>query len=153
MIDTTVNIRFDLFEKLCELAEKNGVKPGEYAIDLLHKLVSSKIYQDFSDKKTVAYQKTVKNMKWKKLHIYPEQFLYETLLDSRKMFKCSVSYLLAFAIENNYVLQENNNLIETYNMAKIIICNKPVLVITWGQIPKTEEVNEYFQNSIQFDGG
>ena len=90
MIDTTVSIKQELLSKLEKFALEKGMKTVDYALLLLNKLVNSKIYQDLSKKKAVAYQPRCIDSVLLKMHIYPDDDFYEILLDSRKVFKCSV---------------------------------------------------------------
>ncbi|HRX15185.1 MAG TPA: hypothetical protein P5123_02620 [Spirochaetota bacterium] len=146
MIDTTICIKPELLSKLEKFALENGMKTVDYALLLLNKLVNSKIYQDLSKKKAVAYQPRCTDGILLKMHIYPDDNFYEILLDSRKIFKCSVSYLLAFAIEEHDCLVDSEKDSKNYTILKVIVCNIPVLIISWGDVSCHKDIVKAIEN-------
>ncbi len=100
-IETTINIRSDLLEKILEKKDTNNISLNTIAGNLLRKAMSwSK--NKLATFKSVRYQDKIKDneLYYHKLHIALSEDLYEKCLDMRKLYKLSVSFILAKCIES-----------------------------------------------------
>jgi len=96
-IETTMNMRIEVLEKLEEAAEKSDISRTKLIVVLMKKLLC--------DSKTMAraftrikYQDRAPKPLWRRVHITIFSRDYEYFIDMRKMYKKSVSYLAALAI-------------------------------------------------------
>jgi hypothetical protein len=103
---TTMYIKTALLERLEEAAVEIGITKDQLISLLLSRIIreNSSEPQTFNadDRhfKLVRYQKSIPGMVWKIEHIKFEPVFYEKALDLRRNFKYSVSWFIAFAIEN-----------------------------------------------------
>ncbi len=99
-IETTINIRSDLLEKILLKKDTNRISLNTIADNLLRKAMSwSK--NKLAVFKSVKYQDRIEDneLYYHKLHIALSEDLYEKCLDMRKLYKLSVSFILAKCIE------------------------------------------------------
>jgi hypothetical protein len=97
-IETTINIRKDLLARLAEAAGATGLS--------LKCLLSALLREYMDDGRArhsaftrVRYQERRSGDQWRKLHLSMMCDEYEFCIDLRKVFKMSVSFLVACAIE------------------------------------------------------
>ncbi len=98
LIETTVNIRSEVLEKISDAASSDNISKSEI-ISILLVMFSkgcSKRSKMFS---TVRYQQANSHRSFHKLHVLIRHDIYEKCIDMRKLLKMSVSYILACAVE------------------------------------------------------
>ncbi len=95
-IDTTINIRKEIYKRIDEASKECSVSRSE--------LVSLLLKRAMRDRKTdknrfsrVTYQKRDENAEWKRPHVMLEPDVYEKSIDMRKLYKMSVSFILTVA--------------------------------------------------------
>ena len=100
-IETTINVRSDLLEKILEKRDTDMTNLNSIIEYLLKKAMawSRKKLVSF---KSVQYQKKAVDsvFYYHRLHIALPEDLYEKCLDMRKLYKMSVSLILATCIEH-----------------------------------------------------
>lgn len=98
MIATTLNMHADTFEKITERALK--LNKSRHAVIVI---LMKKIMRDHESIKhvisSVRYQPDNDQEKWRCFHIRFRPEEYEFFMDLRKLCKCSVSLLIALAVE------------------------------------------------------
>lgn len=97
-IITTVNIRDDLLTRMKTRKQELNISLNKIVNFLLLKALNwrKKSIKTF---KSIKYQVKYENISWHKLHISMDNALYERCLDMRKLYKLSVSYILAICIK------------------------------------------------------
>ena len=98
MIGTTVYIRRDLAERVSAAARIADSTRTEIVV-MLMKRVMKEHRRLVRCWRAVQYQEKDSGGRWCRMHISPCGRDYEFLIDSRKVFKRSVSLLLAMAVE------------------------------------------------------
>ncbi len=95
-IDTTINIRKEILDRIDQIAETSLVSRSRIVSLLLKRILREKAVASnrFS---RVKYQKRDRNAAWKRPHVVLEYDLYEKSLDLRKLSKMSVSFILTVA--------------------------------------------------------
>ena len=96
---TTVNINSILLNKIKSASSANNISKNELILILLSKLINS---NEFNPKpyKAVKYQDSYPGIVWKREHIQLDPVFYEKVLDFRRNFKYSVSWLISYAVMN-----------------------------------------------------
>ncbi len=99
-IITTINIRSDLLEKILQKKETGNISLNKIVSNLLRKALNwpkNKMKTFMS----IKYQNKIEDneLYYHKLHISLYEELYEKCLDMRKLYKLSVSFILAKCIE------------------------------------------------------
>ena len=99
-IITTINIRSDLLKKILQKKETGNVSLNKIVSKLLRKALSwpkNKLKTFIR----IKYQDKIEDdeLYYHKLHISLYEELYEKCLDMRKLYKLSVSFILAKCIE------------------------------------------------------
>lgn len=138
-MDTTLNIRTDILEKLAIAALSLGISPSETAIILI-----KKVMDDISNPgrfgRLVRYQSRRSRNEWHRFHLYVREDDYEYFLDLRRLLKMSVSLILAYAVEKflDTILKKNkidNNRYKNYIIAKEFIDDIICWKFIWGFPP------------------
>lgn len=138
-IITTVNIRTDLLDKMIYSKQKLNISLNKIVYILLSKAL------DWNEKsikifKSIKYQTKNQDSGWHKLHISLNNALYERCLDMRKLYKLSVSYILAICIQKYLILlsqeldiwQETDNYHDSYIFISNIDKNLFSFTIFWS---------------------
>lgn len=140
-IRTTINIRNDLLERL-ETASISLKMPKTAVISALLKHLMEMNRLQITSWTGVKYQRRLTDVIWKKVHVSPRADEYEFFLDSRKVCKMSVSFLIAYAIENYLdilmkliVGDTDNYRYHNYAMTPIIIDDIVCWLFCWGIPP------------------
>jgi len=151
MIETTINIRIDTKRKLAEAAEECGISISKLIVKLMKKAMKKPtvMAECFS---RIKYQPKAPKYQWQRLHVSLFARDYEYFLDMRKLYKCSVSLLVAICSEKhlesllNDVRDDNhemdtdnypfNNYVILHTWSGDVSCWK----IYWGMPEKPEEV-------------
>jgi len=97
-METTLNIRIDIYEKIMMTARLKGVSCSEIIIVLIKKMMD-----EISDPgrmgRLIQYQERCMPADWHTFHLSAREDEYEYLLDLRKLLKMSVSLILACAVD------------------------------------------------------
>lgn len=151
MIRTTLNIKSSLLNRLDNAASIYNIKRTKIIVLLLQRLMDD-MDKFFNKSKCVKYQNDLvcDSDCWMKLHVKYTQYQYDYFTDMRKVYKRSVSLLLAYAIENylNEILEligreKNNENLDNYLKRSHVIFGRQVdgvmcWKLFWG-IPKNLE--------------
>ena len=111
IIETTIYIRKGIGENLLMVSEKTG-KSRTYIIILLLKRAMRDSYRLAKSFSPVKYQEKNPSQDWHRLHIQLNEYEYEYCLDVRKLFKMSVSLLVAYGV-SRYLDEIINKLLDT----------------------------------------
>ncbi len=98
-IDTTIYIKKEYRNRLNSASAVLGISRSK----VVELLIDMFIYKnEFSPKmfETVQYQEKGDKDAWSTIHAWFEPSVYENCLDIRKIYKISVSFMIAFAIDN-----------------------------------------------------
>lgn len=143
-MDTTLNISIAALEQITSVAHAHGITRSELITHLI-----KKVMDDIPDParlgKMVQYQKRMPPGDWHTFHLSLREDDYEYFLDLRKLFKMSVSLILAYALKKflKYMNKKNNTDNYTYRNYLVvreivdgIICWK----LHWGFPPHPEKL-------------
>ncbi len=97
-IETTVNLKFDVYVKLENLSRSTGMSGSCIIMLLLSEMMKSDRYIKKKISR-VKYQDRAPADEWRPTHVYLNEDMYEKLHDMRKNFKMSGSYIVAVAIK------------------------------------------------------
>ena len=128
MLSTTINIKKEIFIKITKTAIFLKKSRCEIITLLLMRVMRDhqKIMNEFV---TVKYQPDADKKKWHCFHIRFKHDEYEFFIDLRKVCKCSVSLLVAIAVDR-YIDEliknfqkgvDNNTLFSNYIFRRIIV--------------------------------
>ncbi len=98
LIETTINIRREVLEKIRDAASSANKSKSEI-ISILLVMFSKGCSQKAIMFSTVRYQQSIYQSSFHRLHVVIKHDIYEKCLDMRKLLKMSVSYILACAVE------------------------------------------------------
>ncbi len=106
-IDTTLNIKLNILEGIEEAASECGISRSRFISLLIIRFLKGK-HVDGNKQSRVKYQNRDKNVKWKRPHVVFDYDLYEKCIDTRKLCKLSVSFIvqIAFNLYFYSVIQE-----------------------------------------------
>jgi hypothetical protein len=97
-METTINLHIDNLTKITHAAELCGISRSE-TIMLIIKEMMNHIPDADRIGNMVRYQNRSNPDEWHTFHIQVRMDEYEYLLDLRKLFKMSVSLIIAYAVE------------------------------------------------------
>ena len=143
-METTLNIRTDITEKINMAVQSRGISRSEMIVILI-----KKVMDDISDPgrmgRMVRYQERCRPDEWHTVHLYVREDDYEYFLDLRKLLKMSVSLILAYAVEKflDKLLKRNgtdNNRYRNYVIAREVINDIICWKLIWGFPPNIEKL-------------
>ena len=144
-IETTVYLESAMIEKLTASATEKGVSRSALISSLMNRMAL--VYREYaSPLKGVRYQERDGGAAKRRLHVCLRPGEYEMFIDERKVFKLSVSFILAVAVER--FLCDMVDLIEKYGdnyrcqnyaIMHINIENVTAWVLYWGIPPRLLE--------------
>ena len=143
-METTLNIRTDISEKITLAARSRDISRSEMIVILI-----KKVMDDISNPgrigKLVQYQDRRDPDEWHTFHLYVREDDYEYFLDLRKLLKMSVSLILAYAVEKflDKLMKRNitdNNRFRNYVIIKDVIDNIICWRFIWGFPPNIEKL-------------
>jgi hypothetical protein len=145
-METTLNIRIELLEKITSTAQERNISRSELIIDLLQKVMadeSSRVRMG----KLVKYQEKRKAKEWHRFHVCFREDDYEYFLDLRKLMKMSLSFILAYAVkkyldELAQVKKTDNYRYTNYLIIKDWIGSVVCWRLVWGYPP---EIAKYLE--------
>ena len=134
MISTTLNIHDDKLIKIDRLSREMKKKKRDVIVLLLMRAMSdNRVFRGRF--RSVRYQPAAGKEKWNCFHVNFREDEYEYFIDLRKFFKCSVSYILALAVEEymGEFLEKKDEPMNNYHRYKdyVMHCEKPEGVISW----------------------
>jgi predicted DsbA family dithiol-disulfide isomerase len=150
-IETTLNVHQDVLSQLIEASMMTMRSMSSIMAMVLHRItVDSRIMS--RSFKRIQYQNRDRENNWKTVHVVVDSATYEYFLDMRKVFKMSVSLLLAIAVSkylkditndlcNNK--DTDNYLCRSYLISKKVIDGVPCFYIYWG-IPGINHLKKLF---------
>jgi len=100
IIETTAYLDMECVDLLAGMAEEAGVSRSKLVVLLLKRVMKDHAALVRYDG-AVKYQKRKPVDKRKRLHVAVELRDYEFFIDMRKLFKWSVSFLIAFAVREH----------------------------------------------------
>ncbi len=108
MIKTTVNVRNDLYNNLIEYAQKYNCKVDFIIKLFIEKMINEIIIENVFVNTAMKYQEPAE--KWDKPHVSFSQHEFDRILDIKKVYRLSLSLVLAMAIEKygESIFFENN---------------------------------------------
>lgn len=140
-IKTTIHIRMDLLTRLADAAEASGSSMRCLLSALLREYMAGD-HAKHSAFTRVRYQERRCKDQWRRMHLSLMCDEYEYCIDLRKVSKMSVSFLVAYAIEqflDNLLGKYGKNMdsyrYRNYAIMKMKIENVICWVIYWG-IPR-----------------
>ena len=134
MVATTINMHKDTLAKITNAAVRQKKSRHEIIIILLKRLLNDheKIKHRFI---SIKYQSDDSSMMWHCFHIRFRPDEYEFFIDLRKLCKCSVSLLIAIAVNryNNDLNTNDNKTVDKYQQFNKYILRKRFVdgIISW----------------------
>ena len=150
-IETTLNVHQDILSQLFEASVITMKSMSSIIAMVLHRITVDNCVVSRSFKR-VQYQERDRENDWKTVHVVVDSATYEYFLDMRKLFKMSVSLLLAIAVSkylediiNDLCNNKNtdNYLCRNYIISKKVIDGVSCFYIYWG-IPRIKHLKEFF---------
>jgi hypothetical protein len=129
-METTININTDILAAITLAARVKGITRSDMIV-LLLKEVMNELTGPVRYGKLICYQDRSLPETWHRFHLYLREDDYEFLLDLRKLFKMSVSCILAYAVRK-YIktINTDNNRYRNY----VIVKNSRNGIIFWTLI-------------------
>jgi hypothetical protein len=152
---TTININPLLLTRLKEASGTLEISTNEIIMLLLGAVQSKKGF-NIGELRGVRYQDADPDRKWCRFHVTYRSRMYEKALDMRRFFKCSVSFIISFAIfkyldeivERIKDSENSNRIMDNYPSNYIFISKMyngiQGFTIIWG-VPE----QKYLENLIQ----
>ncbi len=141
IIDTTVNISKKNRKIIDKISNDFKISKNEVIIYLIQQYLNT-INNDPKIFSRVSYQPRDSFAEWKAIHVYFSPGFYEKCSDLRKIFKLSLSYIIAIAI-NQYSSNNQQNRLDNYPVQYFFFYknnqNCSTISIIWG-IPSQEEL-------------
>jgi hypothetical protein len=98
LIESTINVHKNIMEMLEKSSEATG-RTRTHIIKILMQRIMKDNHKLFKMNSRVKYQERDLKENWHRLHIVMNEYEYDYCLDMRKLFKMSVSFILAFAVK------------------------------------------------------
>lgn len=141
IIDTTIHISVELHEALSREAKRLNITRVELISSLLGHMSRSEIDYERAWSR-VRYQARRPMGSWRRMHVGLRGDEYEFFMDLKKVFKMSVSFIIAVAIERYLdelsVLMEKDNdsyRYRNYAMTQLMVGDVMCWVFYWGIPP------------------
>lgn len=140
-IETTINISREQLDKLSIAAERLKTSRTALISSLLnhHSRINRRCLELW---KSVKYQERMDKSKWRRFHICVRGDEYEFFIDLRKVMKMSVSFLIAYAIDEylDELFSSTDNSTDNYPycnymISKFELGNVICCVFCWGIPP------------------
>lgn len=111
LFETTINIDIEVYSKLSQAAAKHHVSRSRLIAVLIEQFVVKEKIPHIS-RGTVQYQQSRNKEQWRKLHVVLPIHVHDYFDDVRKLWKMSLSYLVAMVVEK-YLFLLDENIIKT----------------------------------------
>jgi hypothetical protein len=143
-METTINVRTDISEKITLAARSRGISRSEMIVILIKKVMDD-ISSPGRFGKLVQYQDRRSPNEWQTFHVQVREDDYEYFLDLRKLLKMSVSLILAYAVEKfmDRLMKRaytDNNRYRNYIVIKDVVDNIICWKLIWGFPPNIEKL-------------
>ena len=142
VIDTTVYMRNDIAEWISDMAERAGVSRNAMISALLRGF-AEKRHAGVKAWSRVRYQDRAPDGQWTRVHVRLKGDEYEYFIDLRKVFKLSVSYVIAIAVKEYgrsvHVMNVDNYRYHNYAMIHFQEGYVHCWLFCWGIPPKLPE--------------
>ncbi len=136
--ETTVYVHEHTLEKIQKIISFTGKTKQVIVIWALSR-ISEDTDSHIIPWSRVKYQPRNKNTKWNQIHLHLSPAEYELFIDLRKIFKSSVSRMIAIAIEKYYkiIIREKRILTSGYRktnyvMSRIMLNGITTWILYWG---------------------
>ncbi len=142
-METTLNMRADIMERIGIEARKSGISRSKIAIFLLKQAMED-VNNPEPLGKLVRYQTRRRPEEWHEFHLRLREDEYEYLQDLRKFLKMSVSLILSIAVQK-YLTKSSKKITDNYRfrnyvLIKEIFNNIISWRIIWGFPPDLEKL-------------
>jgi hypothetical protein len=141
-METTLNVNIGILNHITSAAESKRISRSEL-IAILIKKVMDENHMTISMGKLVKYQEKRSLENWHTFHLNLREDDYEYFLDLRKLFKMSVSLILAYAVEKYLINLDEIDTTDNYRFRNYVIIKEVVENIIcwrcyWGYPPNLE---------------
>lgn len=140
--ETTVNIGRDVAARIAGAAAGQGASRRDIVSALL-KYAAGRMKPDSFPRVCVKYQEKRPGVGWHRLHVVMRRDEYDFFTDLRKLFKLSVSFIIAYAVEHylDEMLNHTNGITDNYLYRNYAIIQIPVgdimcWLLCWGIHPE-----------------
>ncbi|HOT43857.1 MAG TPA: hypothetical protein PLM53_05345 [Spirochaetota bacterium] len=147
-IDTTININSHVYGLLSKAIVLTGYSKNQIISSLMRRIGDDHDAM-IATWTRIRYQKRGNKEDWRQLHLTLRPDEYEFFLDLRKVFKFSVSCLVAYAVEKylDEILKklykgDDNYRYKNYMFQRIIVDGVVCWMLSWG-IPQSIVVSHY----------
>ncbi|MCP4129749.1 MAG: hypothetical protein GY754_01915 [bacterium] len=152
-VNTTINMNIELLDRVEAASQQLNMSRSKIIVLLLNRVMLKKEIP-LEVFKQIKYQPRNLASNWKQVHAYPEVEVYEAWIDMRKIFKRSVSLVLAIAIEEfldqlvvDLSAAEDPGGLDNYPPAYTFLARESSgiqkFVIYWG-LPEMTHMEQYF---------
>ncbi len=139
-IRTSLNVRGDLYQKLEEYSESAQMKLQDVMRIFIEKMVTKLTENNTFHRTSIQYQPRASV--WEKPHITFSEVEFDRFLDIKKVYRFSLSYILAMALEefDISILFESEDSYPYRNYTKILKCteNQRIYTFTWKRERKNQ---------------
>lgn len=137
-IQTTINIKCNNLEKLLKATLITG-KSKTYILSCLMNRLSKDITILERYWSRIQYQQRSNKKVWRCVHVSIRQDEYEFFIDLRKIYKSSVSFLIAYGIEKylDEIVRKILNSVDNYSyrnyiLSRVVISGVVCWILYWG---------------------
>lgn len=142
-METTLNVRNDILEKINQAAQLRGISRSEMIIMLI-KNVMKDVQNSVRFGIRVRYQKRSNPHSSETVHVLVGMDDYEYLQDLRRLLKMSISLILAKAVKKflKEIMKKNDtdNYFKNYILIKEIFNDVICWKLVWGFPPGVEQI-------------
>ena len=147
-IETTININPGVHRLILNAIDSTGQSKNMIISSLMRRVADDhdKMVATWS---RIRYQKRDPDAVWLPLHLALRPDEYEFFQDLRKVFKCSISFLVAYAVKkylkeiiHKLAINPDNYRYKNYMFQRVIVDNVICWILSWG-VPRTIIANHY----------
>jgi hypothetical protein len=130
-METTLNVDIGILTQITRASKSRGISRSELITILIKKVMNENIIT-VNMGKLVKYQKKSSLANWHTFHLNLREDDYEYFLDLRKLFKMSVSLILAYAVEKYLIHLDEINTADNYRFRNYVIVKEVIEnIICW----------------------
>jgi hypothetical protein len=134
LMETTLNIHTEILEKIHATAKSRGISCSAMIVLLLQKFMDESGHPVRMGR-LVQYQRRGGPEDWHVFHVHVRADEYEYFLDLRKLFKLSVSLILAYAVRQFLEKQKSISITDNYPFRNYIMVKEYIgTIICWKSI-------------------
>ncbi|HPL17929.1 MAG TPA: hypothetical protein PL180_14645 [Spirochaetota bacterium] len=151
-METTVNMRTDILQRISRAAALHGISRTGIIILIVKKMMK-RLPDPDSAGSMVRYQADGKPDDWHAFHLRIRMDEYEYLLDLRKLFKMSVSLIIAYGVDRylDKLMGDtgtDNNRFANYMVIREIVDTIICWKLYWGYPHNISKHIPIFQDSV-----